>query len=217
MKKIFSLIIILLAFNITCSAQDIKAYNYFTFYYVDNSDGPDADPLNEEMVQELKDNLTKLSMRPDNYFFFYGCNGEESKKANNLTSFNSSATLKKYLSNASRESDFSYDKKEIREYLTEYPVRIKQTAELNIYLSTYAAQRIAKEIEDLPTPLVFMKELPMYLNSNDLKSLKVKLNIYINKEAIDDKAFTEEKLKSYFDFCIQQLKLDNYQTEIKFL
>lgn len=198
-------------------SQDLKAYNYLTFYYVDNSDGPDADPLNDNMAQELKDNLSKLSQRPDNYFFFFGCNGEESKIYNNLSAFIASPNLKKYLANASRESDFTYDKTKIREYFSEYPVKIKQNVEINVFLSTFAAQRLMREVEELPTPILFIKELPIYLNSTDPQSVRVRCNIFINKELIETKPEVENRIKSYFDFCIDEIGLSGYQTTIKYL
>lgn len=197
------------------SDDEIKSFGYLTFYYVDNSDGYNADPLNDDMVQELKDNLNKLNNRNDNYFFFYGCNGDENKTSFNLASFNGSPSLKKYLASPSRESDFNFDKQTIRNYFIEYPVKIKQSVEINMYLSTFAAQRLVNKIEDLPTPLVLANELPIYLNTKSSNELRIKINVFINKEAKE--LVGEEKIRSSFSFCNKNLGLEYLQPSIVFL
>ena len=215
----FSILIFFFSANF-CLAQkasDMRSYNNVTFYLVDNSDGFEADAMNDDMVQQLKENLIKLSSRPDNYFFFYGCNGEEQLISDNITNFVDLPSFKKYLRNPSKESDFSFDKQAIREHFAEYPIKAKQNIEINIYLSTYGVKRTIKEVESLPTAILFANEFPLFLNPTNIHELSVKLNICINKEAKSLSGFDEEKIKSYFTFCTDELKIQKTRTEISFL
>ncbi len=197
------------------NGDDARPFNYLTMYFVDNSDGSNANALNNEMVEQLKENLKKLSNRPDNYFYFYGCNGQEQLTSDNLSNFADAPKLKKYLKSPSKESEYSFDKKAIRDHFTEYPVKIKQNIEINIYLSAYAAKRITKEIETLPSPVFFPNELPIYLNISNLKEVNIKIFIFINQEVRDE--IGEEKLNKYFNFCNGNLNLEKVQTQIKYL
>lgn len=202
----------------TCFCQNYspaKPYTYFSFFYVDNSDGFEADPLNFNMVQLLRDEMNKLNNRSDNFFFFYGCDGDESKTANNLNNFIGSSTMKKYLNNPSRESDYNFDKSSIRNALIDYPVTVKQQIEINIFLSTNAIKQIIAKNEELPTPLYLANELPMYLISDKTKQARLKLNIYINKEAAT--SVSEAKIRSYFTFCNQFLNNEEITPNISFL
>lgn len=195
--------------------DDIRSFNYLTFYFVDNSDGSNANSLNSEMVEQLRDNLKKLSNRPDNYFYFYGCNGQEQLTSDNLTSFADAPKLKKYLKNPSKESEYFFDKNAIRDHFTDYPIRIKQNIEINIYLSAYALKRMMKEMETLPSPILIPNELPIYLSISNLKEINFKTNIYINKEVKEE--IGEDKIKQYLTFCRENLALDKVQTIINYL
>jgi hypothetical protein len=212
MKNILFVPILLLQFIRCYSQDDVKIYNNMTFYYLDNSNGYQANEMNYEMTDELKNNLKKLINRPDNYFFLYACNGQEPKMSNNLTNLLEGTTLKKYLAKDSKESDYFFDRQNMRDNLIDYPVKIKQNVEINMYLSAFAIKKIMQNIEDLPTPVLFPHELPVYLNSSELK---IKMNIFINKEAATE--IGEEKIKNYFTFCLESLNQQKIITVFSFL
>lgn len=211
-KSCLLVFVFLSAFKYAYSQEDIKSFSNITFYYVDNSSGYQADALNLEMTDELKNNLKRLGARPDNYFFFYACNGQEPKISNNLSSLLDGTTLKKYLSKESKESEYSFDKQSLRDNLIEYPVKIKQNVEINLFLSAYAIKNAIKNIDQLPTPVFFPRELPIYLNATDLK---LKINIYINKEVAQE--IGEDAIRNFFSFCSESLNQQKVQPVITFL
>ena len=218
-KIILSFILILFSKSYANKFEDAKEYNRITFYYVDNSDGSDANSLSAELIAQLKDNLKKINSKPGDYFFFYGCNGESQVMSSRVGDFADSPSLKKYLANPSRESEYTYDKNTIREYFSEYPIKVKQRVEINIYLSAYAVKRIPKEIETLPTPLFIANELPIYLNIANRKDIVFQTNIYINKEVKEElgEAKINAQINSYFNFCKGNLNLDKSQPQIIYL
>jgi hypothetical protein len=218
-KIILSFILILFSKSYAKKLEDVKEYNTIIFYFVDNSDGSNANSLSAELIAQLKENLNKKTTKPDDYFFFYGCNAESQLISSRVGDFADSPALKKYLSNPSRESEYVYDKKVIREHFAEYPIKVKQKVEINIYLSAYAVKRIPKEIETLPTPLFIANELPVYLNIVNRKDIVFQTNIYINKEVKEElgEAKINEKINSYFNFCKESLNLDKNQPQIIYL
>src|ERR1035437_4097699 len=86
--------------------DDTKPCNYLTFYFVDNSDGNNSNSLDNELVDQLKENLKNLINRSENCFYFYGCNGKEPVFSDNLLSFLGGSKLNKYLKNPSKESEY---------------------------------------------------------------------------------------------------------------
>lgn len=197
------------------SKDEVQEYSYFTMYYIDNSDGSETNSLNDEMIQDLKESLNNLTRRPDNYFFFYGSDGQENKTSSNLTSFLTTPTLKKYLGNPSDEAAYSFDKIAIRDYFTENPVTVKQNIEINIYLSAYAVKRMLKEMEDVPASIFLSNELPMYLGVSENKNARIKIKYFLNKETKE--LFGEETIRSFITFCIPQLELQKITSEINYL
>lgn len=215
MKTLKNVLLILFFIPAVCFGQDdgdMKTYSNFTFFYLDNSSGYQADEMNFEMTDALKVNMKKLVGRPDNYFFMYGCNGQEPKISNDLNNLLEGTMLKKYLAKDSKESNYLYDRSAMRENLVEYPVRIKQNVDINLYLSAYAVKRMMKYTDELPTPPLFINEILVYLHN---KELKVKVNIFINKEIADE--LGEEKIKNYFTFCSDQLGMQKIQPVFSFL
>lgn len=213
-KSIILVFVFLSFFKAGFCQEDLKAFNNLTFYYVDNSSGYQADALNLEMTDELKNNLKKLSARPDNYFFFYACNGQEPKISNSLSSLLEGTALKKYLSKESKESEYSFDKQSLRDNLIEYPVKIKQNVEINLFLSAYAIKNAIKNVDLLPTPVFFPRELPIYLNAS-ASDLKIKMNIYLNKEVVNE--LGEDAIKNFFTFCSEGLNQQKIQPVFMFL
>lgn len=203
------LFVLLLSFNYGAKAQSGSTYNNMTFFFVDNSSGFEADALNNDMSEELRNTLNRILNRNDNYFFFYGCNGEDHKATTDLKGFLAGTTLKKYLNKDSKESDYKYDRKILRETMAEYPVKIKQNLEVNIYLSYYAIKRMLKSTEELPSVLFFTRELPIYINSKDLN---YKINVFINKEAVTQ--FGEATITNFLNFCNDDLRMKSYQFQL---
>jgi hypothetical protein len=190
------------------------SYTYLTMYYVDNSDGAETEALNEGVVSELKESLNNLTKRPDNYFFFYGCDGAESKTSNNLASFINSPALKKYLANPSDEADYVYDKSVLRDYFTENPLLVKQNVEINVFLSAYAVKRMMKSTDDIPPGIFLTNEVKMYVGAIDNKNLKVKMRYYINKEIAP--VLGEENIRMFLRFCNTELGIQNVTTDVEF-
>ena len=209
------------------SGRDGKVYTNLTFFFVDNSDGYNADALNNEMSGALEDHLNRITSRTDNCFFFYGCNGDNYRTSTNLMNFISSAQYKKYLENPSRESDYEFDKGVIRSYFVENDFRVKQTVELNIYLSTYATKRMLDNSTELALPLVFPAELPLYIARSGQSDYTYKVNVFMNQEVREARGqgkTPEEKIKNGEDrirnrFAFGQSLLGNtaFQYEIRFL
>jgi hypothetical protein len=195
--------------------DNAKAYGYITVFYCDNSEGYDSEAMNDELTSHLRENLEKLTQRPDNYFFFYGSDGEDSRTSSNLTSFLSAPTLKKYLANPSRESDFNYDKIAIRDYFVESPVRVKQNLEINIYLSTHAVKRYLQESDDIPCTVFLSNELPMYVGAFERDGVRIRVKYYINSDAKEK--FNEAEIARAFMFCTRQLNMESTITEIEYL
>jgi hypothetical protein len=191
------------------SDKEVKPYNNFTFYYLDNSVGNNTDPISDDLVTTLKINLNKLKARNDNYFLLYACNGNNYRTAYNLNTLldEKSTFLQTYFSKPSKFSDYDFDKKTLRDNISDNPIKIKQNIELNFYLSANAIKNMTNNIDELPTQLLFPREILIYLNSN--QDVRIKINIFTNKTENDAIA----KLKDYFNFCNEELKI-NVQTEL---
>ena len=187
------------------------ACNSMTYFFVDNSSGYKADALNEGMLEELKNNLKRMSLKgSDNYFFFYGTDGEEPKSSSNLNSFLNGSTLKSYLNKESKESDNNFDLKMLRQFITDDKVKIKQKVEVYLFLSNNAIKRMVKMPEELPAALFFTREMPIYLSNNDLET---KIFLFANKEIVED--YSEQNLTDFFNFCNKEINLKSVKFELK--
>ena len=167
-QKITSCACLILTCTTTLAQQyEIKSYNNFTFYYLDNSDSYDSDAMNIELTEELKANLSKLKARTDNYFFLYACNGTNYKTQYSLTALTDkgSSFIRQYLARPSKESEYDFDMQTLRENLTDNPIRIKQNVEINLYLSSGAIKKMIQNTDELPTPIFFSREMLNYLNA----------------------------------------------------
>ena len=217
MKNVVSVFVICFSLLIVkaYSQNDIKSHNYVTIYLIDNSEGSSAQALNDEMIIQLKESITRISKRPESYFYCYASNGEEYYNSSNVNTILESSGFKKYLRNPSIESDYSFDKKIIREYFTDNPQRAKQNIEVTIFLSAYATKRMMKEMESLPTPIFLAKEIPLYFTNENLKDMNVKYTYYINKEAKE--LLGEEQIKRSLNFSNNALNFTSSKFEIIFL
>jgi hypothetical protein len=217
-KKIRVTIVLILTaccFYLMAPAQvetDIEPYNTLSFFYIDNSEGSKTEGLNIEMQNKIKERLTETLSKHDNYFLAFTANGDKGKVSANLLTFIDNG-IKKYLQKSSNEPDYSSEKQAIREFFNDYPVRIKQSVELNFFLSANSINYLLNEASSLPTPVLIPQELVLYLNSNQVK---MKVNYYSNKEIITEQ-LTEEKLKETFEFCSQELKLNRLTYSFTFL
>lgn len=193
------------------NANDVKAYNNFTFYYLDNSDGYNSDAMSNELTEELRENLTKLKGRTDNYFLLYACNGSNYKTQYSLSALTDKGSnfIRQYFSRPSKESDYDFDTQTLREIFTDNSIKIKQNVEINLYLSSGAVKKMIDNIGDLPTPLFFTREMLTYIGNSNLR---VVVNIYTNKKDAD--TIGADKLKQYFTFCNTELNINTAQTEL---
>jgi hypothetical protein len=193
------------------NANDGKAYNNFTFYYLDNSDGYNSDAMSNELTEELRENLTKLKGRTDNYFLLYACNGTNYKTQYSLSALTEKGSnfLRQYFARPSKESEYDFDTQTLREIFTDNAIKIKQNVEINLYLSSGAIKKMTDNMGDLPTPLFFTHEMLSYLGNSNLR---VVVNIYTNKKDAD--TIGAEKLKQYFTFCNAELNINTAQTEL---
>ncbi len=214
MRKAFFLTIIYFVQLCFCRAQTSPLpFNTLTFFYIDNSEGYNSDPLNSSLNAEVGEEFVKklngVADKPDNYFYLMGCNGDNPKQSNNAKALLGSDWVKKYLGNTSRESDYATERMLLRETFTLNKIRIKKQVDVYLFLSGFAIGQMIKKIEELPTPVLFTKEMEIYLNNND-----VVFNIYLftNNEAVEQ--LTAVKLKNYFLFCNGSLHLNNYNMEV---
>jgi len=189
--------------------QTTNSFDKMTYFFVDNSSGYQADALSTEMVDDIKETLKSIALKNDNYFFFYGCNGKEQKASFEIKSLNTGTTLKSYLYKESKESEYSYDLQTLRENISEYPVRIKQTLDIYLYLSAYSIKRMLKSPDELPPALIFTRELPIYISEKDLE---VKVKLYISKDTSTQ--FGEKTITDFFNFCNQDINLKSFQFQL---
>lgn len=211
MKKLIILFFVQYCLVLNINAQCAGgACNSMTYFFVDNSSGYKADALNEEMLEELKSNLKRIALKGDNYFFFYGTDGEEPKNSTNINSFLSGTTLKSYLNKESKDSDNNYDLKMLRQLITDDKPKVKQTVEVYLFLSYNALKKIIKAPEEMPAALFFTREMPIYLSNNNLET---KINLFVNKEIIAE--FSEKSIIDFFTFCNNEINLKNSKFDLK--
>ena len=204
MKKIIFTILISTLFRTVLLGQantEVSTYNNFTFYYLDNSAGSDNTPMSNDLVNTLKINLHKLKGRTENYLLFFASNSNNYKTEYNLNKLvdPNSILLNTYFSRPSKPCDYDFDKKVIRELLTDNPLFIKQSVELNFYLSSNAVKKAINNIDELPIPFLMYNEILSYLQGNNFR---VKINIYT------DNAEYSTELKKQFTFCNKELNIE---------
>ncbi len=204
MKKIVFTILISTLFRTILIGQantEVSTYNNFTFYYLDNSAGSDYTSMSSDLVNTLKINLHKLKGRTENYLLFFASNSNNYKTEYNLNKLvdPNSILLNTYFSRPSKPCDYDFDKKVIRELLTDNPLFIKQSVELNFYLSSNAIKKAINNIDELPLPFLMYNEILSYLQGNNFR---VKINIYT------DNAEYSTELKKQFTFCNKELNIE---------
>jgi hypothetical protein len=208
---------ILFALSLPSFSQEgskVTTYNTMSFFYVDNSEDSHAASLNSSMASELKEKVSDKQNNKTNYFYFFASDGSKSQR--NL-SYNPATLLQKalgeYLSRASQDADYDRDKEIVRTSFTEdFPVKIKQSVDVYIFLSSYAVKRMLKEAEQLPFPVTIPKEISLYLNSKDIK---LNVYVYVNKEAATEYGIND--IRNCFTFCDSKLNLQYIQFEFKAL
>lgn len=187
----------------------VSTYNNFTFFFIDNSAGSDNEPMSDQLVNTLKINLNKLKGRTDNFLLFFASNGSNYKTEYNLNKLTDpkSQLLSKYFSKPSKPCDYSIDKRLIRDLLIENPVAIRQSVEINLYLSSNAVRQALNNIDELPVPFMLTKELLNYLNGDNYR---VRINIYT------DTFDYGTDIKKNFMFCNDELNV-NFPTTVYIL
>lgn len=213
-KAIFLSMVTIIAQTFLCNAQQgINTFNTLTFFYVDNSEGYNSDPLNSSMNSEVGEEMIKkingVADKPDNYFYLMGCNGDNPKQSNNAKSLLGSDWVKKYIGNTSRESDYATERMLLRESFTMNKIKIKKQVDVYLFLSGFAVGQLTKKMEELPTPVFFPKEMGIYLNNKDIV---FNIYLYTNKEAVDQ--LTLAKINNYILFCNSTLNQNNYSLEV---
>ena len=157
--------------------------------------------MSSDLVNTLKINLHKLKGRTENYLLFFASNSNNYKTEYNLNKLvdPNSILLNTYVSRPSKPCDYDFDKKVIRELLTDNPLFIKQSVELNFYLSSNAIKKAINNIDELPLPFLMYNEILSYLQGNNFR---VKINIYT------DNAEYSTELKKQFTFCNKELNIE---------
>lgn len=201
------------------------SYSFLTFFYIDNSTTLDSEPMNDDLVDELSNTVNRVSTKVNNCFYLYGCNGENSVVYTNALS--SSDQLKKYLVRPSRESEYAFDKSNIRAYFEQNPVEIRQSLEVYVFLSVSACNRMINATSELPTPKLLATELPAYIKHPDNQPYSLKVVICIDKDVIEKlgTGFTPEeksrngeaRLREYFQFGNESIAPESIKYDIKFL
>ncbi len=191
----------------------LKTFNTLTFFYIDNSEGFDSSPLNApinyEVGQEFAKRLNAVADKADNYFLLLGVNGQDPKQSSNAKSLLGSDWVKKYIARTSHEADYGFEKALLRESFSLNPIRIKKEINVYLYLSGYALSQMQKNTEDMPTPLLFPKEIIAYVDNNNAK---INITVVTNKETAE--AITPEAIKNKFTFCSIQIEQKNIDVEI---
>lgn len=207
-------LLIFLFSNLGIAQSDVKTFNTLSFFYIDNSEGFDSSPLNaainNEVGQEFIKKLSALSDKPDNYFLLLGSNGQSPKISTNAKSLLGSDWVKKSLARTSKEADYKTEKDLLRESLTNISLKIKKEVNVYAYLSGYALSQLAKKMEEFPTPVFFPKEMLIYLNN---PGLNFNIFLYTNEDAAEK--LTPAKIRSYFNFCDADLKINNFDVDVQ--
>ncbi|MFN7846390.1 MAG: hypothetical protein ACK5P4_04140 [Bacteroidota bacterium] len=210
MKNSVIIVLFFLCSNIICLAQRSgETYNSMTLFLVDNSSGYKAPSMNEELTEELKSLVGRMSQKSNNYFFFYGANGEEPLNSANAGTLVSGNSLRSYLNKESKESDNLFDLKMLRQFILYDKVVIKQNLEIYLFLSDNAVKRMIKNPDELPSFLLFCKEAQIYLTE---KELNTKINFFLNKDVV--KEFPEKTLTNFFNFCADDINTEKPQYSI---
>jgi hypothetical protein len=205
MKTEFLIILLLLQFTFESFSQDImkeQKYDQLCLFYVDNSSGYDLPALNNDLKDTLNSLLKEQLNVPNTRFYFFGSNGSGPKQNSSLSDIFESDMLVKYLSRPSVDADYQTDKQSIREQFSYYPVKIKQSLEINYFLSSKAIDRLFDDVNMIPTPLVLQNELLLYLHAGP--DIKVRCNIFFNKELVgvdgEQGKYTEDQILKCFMF-----------------
>jgi hypothetical protein len=203
--KIFLVIFIQHQFAFQSFSQDImkeQKYDQLCLFYVDNSSGYDLPALNNDLKDTLNSLLKEQLNVPNTRFYFFGSNGSGPKQNSSLSDIFESDMLVKYLSRPSVDADYQTDKQSIREQFSYYPVKIKQSLEINYFLSSKAIDRLFDDVNMIPTPLVLQNELLLYLHAGP--DIKVRCNIFFNKELVgvdgEQGKYTEDQILKCFMF-----------------
>jgi hypothetical protein len=180
-----------------------------TFYYLDNSEGSgvNAEALNSNLVEQLKEKLEGLKRRTDNYFVLLAANGEQPKQKTEINSTAGSEFLLKYLSRPSKESDPYTERQMMRDLFRDYPIKVKQTIDFNLYLSSQAVKNAVRDPATLPSTLLLPKEIISIMN---IEESKIRINVFTNQD-VDANAWN--KFITNMEFCSAQLNLPSISFE----
>jgi CRISPR/Cas system-associated endoribonuclease Cas2 len=195
---------------------DLTAVNTLTVYYVDNSQTSVYGKLNTEVIQSLRERVSSLQDDKQDYFLAYLSNGQQGKFSSTEKDF-LDRDLPEFLDRKTRGGNYEWDKQTFREFfLTQFQYKVKQSVELNFYLSAYSIYNLKNKLGDLPSPLSLAGEIPLYLNNPEVN---VKVNYFISKpdEVTQDKDFNPTAITELLDFYIKDIGKGRIRQRVMFL
>lgn len=219
MRKLLSTIILSLCFfcgvGIAQSSR-MQSYNYMSFTFADNSEGMGLRSISETLFEETNDELSSLvSNSNDNYFIFFGSNGDEPTISYDANKFNDELIYQKYTNEASEDANPMADRKILREMFVDNPVTIKSRIDCNIFLSAYATRQLLKNCDEMPTPIFFIKELPYLVNATD--DVILKINFYVSEDWFNSSSEKDSYtvfVKLVTNYCSKELNTPNIEVTI---
>lgn len=214
-----ALLTLFLAFficNPSSAQQELTSVNSLTVYYIDNAYTSVYGKLNSDVVQTLRDRVSSMQDDKQDYFLAYMSNGQQGRFSSSEKEFLDNE-LPEFLDRKTRGGSYDWDKQVFREFFqNQFSYKVKQSVELNFFLSAFSVYNVKNKLGDLPSPLTLVNEIPLYLNNPDVN---VKVNYFISRldEVTLDKDFTPEGLAELLDFYVNEKGSERIRQRVQFL
>ena len=198
------------------SDNDLTTVNTLTIYYIDNAQTSVYPKINTEVAQSLRDRINTSIDDKQDFFLAFLSNGQLGKFSSNEKEF-LERELPEFLDRKTRGANYDSDKQLFREFFqSQFPFKVKQTVEVNFYLSAYAVYNLKNKIVEIPSPISLISEIPMYLNNDDVN---IKVNYFITRpaDATMDKDFNVGSITNMLEFYANQISKRPVKPRIQFL
>lgn len=198
------------------NSDELTTMNTLTIYYVDNSQTSVYPKINTEIAQSLRDRVSASIDDKQDFFLAFLSNGQMGKFSSNEKEF-LERELPEFLDRKTRGSNYESDKQLFREFfMSQFPVKVKQTVEINFYLSAFAVYNLKNKIGDYPSPISLVSEIPVYLNNDEIN---IKVNYFITRppDATMDKEFNVGSVTNLLEFYLSQISKHPVRAKVQFL
>ncbi len=198
------------------NSEELTTVNTLTIYYLDNSQTSVYPKINTEIAQSLRERVSASVDDKQDFFLAFLSNGQMGKFSSNEKEF-LDRELPEFLDRKTRGSNYDSDKQLFREFfMSQFPVKVKQTVELNFYLSAYAVYNLKNKIGDYPSPISLVSEVPIYLNNDEIN---IKVNYFITRppDATMDKDFNVGSITNLLEFYLNQISKHPVRPKVQFL